>query len=493
MGGLLASRRSCPCRTFVALLIPLIVGSLRRNPVTNTTVSNPPAMIASALATRNRSQGPLIRGTPSTTARGAVGGRPVDTSSRRIRRPSLRVSEWTTLSTSGRSRGRNSSGTCANLALLDEWAGAGEVVRGPAACGPLGRLNAARSELWQLVEATHGRGAVAEAQLGEHRRDVRADGDGRDAEQFGDLGCRPPVAQEAKDLPLAIRQPRLRVELEGTTTVVATLTHPELVDHARHEGPRQRRLAVEDALERPHEPVRVGVLEQVARRTRLQRREQERVVADDRQHDDRRRRHPPGDLRRGRDSAAAHPDVEQANVRSQGRCFLYGGARIVGLGAHVEPAPLQGQPHAATHGRMVVGDHNRPSHGTTAPTTVPRPGADVTSKVPPSSSIRSRMLARPKPAPSASARSTSNPRPLSRITSRSRSARVTSIATSVADPCRAAFAIASRTTRASASVVQTSGSAAGSTVTVVRTPVRAAASSATVSSNSANDLSVCDR
>src|SRR4051812_9775506 len=454
MGGLLASRRSCPCRTFVALLIPLIVGSLRRNPVTNTTVSNPPAMIASALATRNRSQGPLIRGTPSTTARGAVRGRPLDTSSRRIRRPSLRVSEWTTLSTSGRSRGRNSSGTCANLALLDEWAGAGEVVRGPAACGPLGRLNAARSELWQLVEATHGRGAVAEAQLGEHRRDVRADGDGRDAEQFGDLGCRPPVAQEAKDLPLAIREPRLRVDLEGTTTVVAALTRPELVDHAGHEGPRQRRLAVEDALERPHEPVRVGVLEQVA---------------------------------------AAHPDVEQANVRSQGRCLLDGGDRIVGLGDHVEPAPLEGQPHAATHGRMVVGDQNRPSHGTTAPTTVPRPGADVTSKVPPSSSIRSRMLARPKPAPSASARSTSNPRPLSRITSRSRSARVTSIATSVADPCRAAFAIASRTTRASASVVQTSGSAAGSTVTVVRTPVRAAASSATVSSNSANDLSVCDR
>jgi hypothetical protein len=94
--------------------------------------------------------------------------------------------------------------------------------------------------------------------------------------------------------------------------------------------------------------------------------------------------------------AAGHPQVHQDDVVPAGpglRHRLGPGGRLAG---HLD-AGLGGQ-HPAQPGpdhRVVVGQQHADHPGTSARTSVPRPGAEATSTVPPTWRTRSRMPTRP--------------------------------------------------------------------------------------------------
>ena len=115
--------------------------------------------------------------------------------------------------------------------------------------------------------------------------------------------------------------------------------------------------------------------------------------------------------------------------------------RVVDGGDHVVPGVLEEPAEALAEQDLVFGDHH--PHGSSAVTTVPRPGGLSTVSVPPSAATRSLMPASPEPSdgrapptPSSRTRRMRLPFDLAALTT-----------TSEAPACLAAFASASLATK----------------------------------------------
>ena len=202
------------------------------------------------------------------------------------------------------------------------------------------------------------------------------------------------------------------------------------------------------------------------------------------------------DLGHRADAAAGHLDVEQADVRALARrAAAIASSAVARLGADLAAAALERHADAGARRRVVVGDED--AHGASRQH-APRPSCRRrarrrSSKLPPSDSVRSRMLVSPKlwlergasgskPPPSSMTRSqTPSPSRSSRVTVR-------------AWPWRAAFATASRAIRSSASRHSGGTSMPALEVECSRAPTRSATScaawpSATSSGSSIGRLS----
>ena len=160
---------------------------------------------------------------------------------------------------------------------------------------------------------------------------MRAHRRGRDHERAGDLRRRHLAAHQLEHLPLARGQPRLALA-RGHQRAPARRAVAELLDQARDQRHRQRGLAGHHVAQRARQPLGLGVLEQVARRARAQRREDVAVVARDRQHDHARRRQPRRDLPRRGEPAAGHVDVEQREVGLLAQRRVHRPRRVLGRG-----------------------------------------------------------------------------------------------------------------------------------------------------------------
>ena len=124
------------------------------------------------------------------------------------------------------------------------------------------------------------------------------------------------------------------------------------------------------------------------------------------------------DLARGLQAGhARHRDVHHAQVGLRLQRLLEGVDAVLGLGhdLHVRLA-LDQQPQAAPHDAVVVGDQDPHVAPMVSSMVVPAPGAEKTSRLPPTSSARSRMPDRPRPPgrPRGAAVDAAGPRPPSK-------------------------------------------------------------------------------
>ena len=160
-----------------------------------------------------------------------------------------------------------------------------------------------------------------------------------------------PSAQELEDLPLPLAELHARALGQQHLPPAAALA--ELLDQLRDERAGERRLPCEDASQVDGKLPPIDVLEQITRRPGPQRVEEVGVVARNGEHDDCRLRQPLGDGPRGRDPAARHVDVEQADRRPLLQRELNRRIRARRLAAHLEavaPRARRESPPASARG-----------------------------------------------------------------------------------------------------------------------------------------------
>ena len=139
-----------------------------------------------------------------------------------------------------------------------------------------------------------------------------------------------------------------------------------------------------DALHRPHQLLRGGILEQIAGGARLQGTADDDRVAVHAEHQDARARivGPDGaDQRQAAQSAALHGEIDDDDVRLMPARKLITGLDVARFEDRCHAAVLQHAPASLQHDRMVIDDQDRGHaarrglvNGMTARTTVPPPG-----------------------------------------------------------------------------------------------------------------------
>src|SRR4051812_2309654 len=112
----------------------------------------------------------------------------------------------------------------------------------------------------QSLEQADRRGAFGNAQFAQDGRNVGPHGDRRDDQLCCHLVRRHPGPEHLEDLPLAWGQ----LGKGTTSTRVRLVAHPELFYQTHHQRTRKGGLTIDDALESARQPIRVGVLQQVA-------------------------------------------------------------------------------------------------------------------------------------------------------------------------------------------------------------------------------------
>ena len=201
---------------------------------------------------------------------------------------------------------------------------------------------------------------VGDAELREDMADVRLHRLLRQRQLAGDALVREAAGDEDQDLALARSQ-----AVERPTAAVG----PERLHQPRSHDRIEERLAGMRGAYRAHELLRLGVLEQVSRRTRPERRQQRLVVEKARQDDHTGIRNGLAQQPHRRHAVEPrHHQVHQDHVREEARCGLHGVLAVDRLAHDLDPLlQLEESSQPFPDDRMVVDDEHadRLSHAPT--------------------------------------------------------------------------------------------------------------------------------